>query len=422
MDALLNGTIEYKVIIASVYYSEIKEQLLAMRVKKQNIVLSEAYVLYYINLHMKDMMNEKTIELKEDKNWNILIDLAEGVILGGVEKWSITLAEGFYAKNRNVTLLTNKIEERMLSDKKNYIHCFDFSFNRYKESLKELVDEIATQLPCVIIINKINQVFMAAYAAKKIFGNTVKIISVIHSDFDKIYEQNAYVKNYVDSFMCVSNDVKNKFIEQYLVDREKVFFKDSPVYYDENYQKKYSPSNKPVVIGYGGRLEKAQKRADLLLPLIKKLEEYQVDYILNIAGEGSYYANIKEFITLYALEYKVNLLGMVEFVKMNEFWKQCDIFINLSEIEGIGLSMLEAMSVGAVPVVTDTAGAKSFIENGVNGYVNEIGDINSIADCIKKLCNDRESLITFGKHSRKIIKNRCNLEDYLDYINKIIES
>ena len=47
---------------------------------------------------------------------------------------------------------------------------------------------------------------------------------------------------------------------------------------------------------------------------------------------------------------------------MAEFWKDADIVISLSDSEGMGLSILEGMSYGLVPVVTKTAGIGDFVE------------------------------------------------------------
>lgn len=417
---LLSMPITYNIVIASMYHAEIEEQLIQMGIKKENIVLKEKYILEYIDLYIQEFTDFDLGNIKELRSKNILMDLSDGLTLGGIEKWGITVADALNSVNNNITIVMNKEESNQTPDVKCNIHKFDLSFERYKESIKELVREIISQLPCVIIINRINQLFVASYIVKKHFGDQIKVLSVIHSDFVRMYEQNALVNQYVDAFLCVSNDVKNRFIKQYHIPSEKVFFKDSPIPFDTEFKKKYTEEGKPIVIGYGGRLEKAQKRADLIIPLIARLEEMEIDYRLNIAGNGSYYNHLVQYVSENKLNEKVILFGALPFEKMNQFWRDCDIFINLSDLEGIGLSMLEAMSVGAVPVVTDTAGAKSFIKNDENGYVHNLGDINSIAASVYQLNINRNKLCDFGSKSRSIIKDRCNLEDYVKYIEKII--
>ena len=100
---------------------------------------------------------------------------------------------------------------------------------------------------------------------------------------------------------------------------------------------------------------------------------------------------------------------------MNQFWSNQDVFVNVSEYEGTSLSMLEAMSFGCVPVVTDVSGAREFIEENRNGYVCPVGDLSGISDCIEKLDEDRAKLKSFGMLCHKIIQERCNPDKYISY-------
>ena len=59
-----------------------------------------------------------------------------------------------------------------------------------------------------------------------------------------------------------------------------------------------------------------------------------------------------------------------------DFLNEQDIYLNFSEYEGTSLTMLEAMASGCVPVVTDVSGVSDFIEDGVNGLVSDIGDLD----------------------------------------------
>lgn len=417
---LVATSTQYKVIIASMYHSDIENQLLQMGIKKENIVPKEKYILDYIDTNLHEITSQQPIDGTKEKEDNIIIDLGDGMSLGGIEKWGINLSKAICNKNKKVTIITIEEDNEVILDTSINIRRFNLSFDRYIESIKELVDEIMAQLPCTVIINRINQLYMAAHIIKKIYGNDIKIISVIHSDFVRMYEQNELVNNNVDAFLCVSSDILGHFITGYHVDSEKVFFKDSPIYYEEGYLKQYSDTDKPIQIGYGGRLEKAQKRADLLIPLVRRLEESGINYHLNIAGDGSYYNKLDEYIIQNDLEDKVGLYGFIPFDKMNCFWKKCDIFINLSEVEGSCLSMLESMSFGAVPIVTDTSGAKSFVSNNVNGYVANLGDIDTITECIVELSKDKNKLKKFGNASRKLIKSRCNPDEYINYLCDLI--
>ena len=167
--------------------------------------------------------------------------------------------------------------------------------------------------------------------------------------------------------------------------------------------------------GYAARLVKQAKRVDLLVDLIETLEKFKVEYFFQIAGEGECAAIITDYVEKNRLEHKVQLLGRIPKSEMGEFWKRQDIFVNVSEYEGTSLSMLEAMSYGCVPIVTDVSGTREFIREGENGYVCDVGDIERIAQSILELEGDREKLKCYGDRGRSIIKERCNPRDYIEY-------
>jgi glycosyltransferase involved in cell wall biosynthesis len=418
---LLEMTTKYKIIIASIYHDEIKDQLINMGIKQECIILKEQFILEFLNKHSNRFLEDLNSYQTKLKKRNILIELGDGMEIGGIEKWGITVAEAFCEQDYDVTILTKNALIDTNMDIKCNIEYFDLSPEYYHQSINLVLKYILTKLPCVIIINKINQIFFAAYLLKKYYKDSIKIISVLHSDFTRTYEQNKIINNYVDNYLCVSNDVKSNFEKNFVNDANKIHYKESPIVFDEQYFKTYSNIDEPIRIGYGARLEKAQKRADLLIPLINQLEKLHVMYTLDIAGDGSYFKHIQNFIIQNSLENKIRLHGSISFKKMNDFWKSCDICINLSDIEGIGLSMLEAMALGVIPIVTETAGAKEFIKNGVNGFINSCNDVYSIAKCIEGLSNNRDKLSSFGDISRTIIKEKCSIKDYLYYIEKVMQ-
>ena len=152
-----------------------------------------------------------------------------------------------------------------------------------------------------------------------------------------------------------------------------------------------------------------------MIEFIKCLEERGFDYIFQIAGEGECRDMIMDYVRHHHLERKVELLGRLPKSEMQTFWKRQDIFINISEYEGTSLSMLEAMSCGCVPVVTDVSGAKEFITHGENGYICDIGDLKMMAQYVASLDNERKKLASFGRKCQIIIKERCNPEEYIKY-------
>ncbi|RDU22812.1 glycosyltransferase family 4 protein [Anaerosacchariphilus polymeriproducens] len=418
--SLENGKQEFQIIIASEYQNEIEEQLKSMNLLS-NLLLKEEVIMDYVLDHLHEFPRLKNLTSLEESSENIIFDMLDGFELGGIENWSYLAALGLKKRNYNVLLYSNITEKKPVKELIDHVKPFDTDFKRYWSLIHELVESIVEQLPCTLMINKQRQLLIAGSIVKRLYPNQLKIISVLHNDRIDIYRRQEFMKNEVDKIACVSNDIKEKMVHEFGVDENKVFYKESPVHFEPVLQRSYSlDTNKSIQIGYAARLEKVQKRVDLFVPLINMLEDKRVNYQLHIAGTGSYEEKLKDYIYRNQLQNKVVMHGFLTKEKMQGFWKNSDIFLNLSDYEGVGLSMLEAMSYGCVPVVTQVAGSVEFITDGVNGYLCQTGNVDQLVSGIMKLETDRENLIKFGEICRKKIELKCSENDYIDYLEQLI--
>ena len=67
----------------------------------------------------------------------------------------------------------------------------------------------------------------------------------------------------------------------------------------------------------------------------------------------------------------------------------------IEKMEGQGLVLIEAMSVGCIPIAYDVPyGPSDIIEHGVNGFLVEAGDISALAERIRQVGTmDAEALV-----------------------------
>ena len=97
--------------------------------------------------------------------------------------------------------------------------------------------------------------------------------------------------------------------------------------------------------------------------------------------------------------------------ELTEILSSADVFISLSEFEGYGISLLEAMSFGLIPIVTRLPiGIHSIITNEV-GLVIEKLDFYMIAKFINKIDSDRKILFTFRESVKKFVINKFSSSD-----------
>lgn len=89
-----------------------------------------------------------------------------------------------------------------------------------------------------------------------------------------------------------------------------------------------------------------------------------------------------------------------------DFYKKFhpDVFLNLSHIEGIPVSIMEAMSCGIPCVATDVGASNEIVQNGINGYlVSRYFEIQEVVWSIQQCLG--ENCIVLKKEARRTIEN-----------------
>lgn len=82
-----------------------------------------------------------------------------------------------------------------------------------------------------------------------------------------------------------------------------------------------------------------------------------------------------------------------------KYYEQCDVYVQPSRIESLGLSVLDAMRRGIPCVVAKTGGLTELIINGVNGWAVDADDFLGLSNRVESLLRDAQCREVFGKRS-----------------------
>lgn len=152
------------------------------------------------------------------------------------------------------------------------------------------------------------------------------------------------------------------------------------------------------------------KRIDDLIAAIAKVVQAGHNVELRVVGGGDQ-GPYKQQISDLGLEGRVHLLGSQP--DPERFIQAFDIAVLCSETEGFSNAIIEYMRCGKPVICTQSGGNPEIIQDGVNGYLIPVGDVDALADRIRDLIEHPEKRRAMGKTSLAQLADRYSLDAML---------
>ena len=97
-----------------------------------------------------------------------------------------------------------------------------------------------------------------------------------------------------------------------------------------------------------------------------------------------------------------------------EYISMCDLYVQPSLTEGLGRSIIEAMSLGVPAIVTEIGGAVEVVDHGKCGMVVPPANSSAIAEGISYFHSNHDLLIRLSAESKERIRDHFNLKDTIE--------
>lgn len=145
-----------------------------------------------------------------------------------------------------------------------------------------------------------------------------------------------------------------------------------------------------------------EKNADLLIEAFKQVEG---DFALIIAGEGSYTDDYVQLLNDMAKEDpRIHLVGGLYGKDKAEVFSNAGLFVLPSSVEGLSLALLEAMSYGIFPLVSDIAeNAEVVLPAG--GSVFKVGNLPDLVTQLRMLLSNLVALQHHSQYLRSYVES-----------------
>lgn len=322
--------------------------------------------------------------------------------MGGGERYCLTLAEALLRKGWEVDFFWNddslkaKLQEKfgLEIDRVNYL-----SYSPRKNNLLKRRD-IESNYDLLFYVSDGSIPFM--FGKRNFLHFQVPFKKVLNRSL-----KNSIKLKTIDAIICNSMFTKKVVDENLGVN--------SVVIYPPVDIKPIKPLKKEKIILSVGRFSQLlqNKRQDVLVKAFKKMIEDNLLHSWKLILAGGSEIGGKEFVeTLKKISagYPIEIMENIPFEKLIDLYGHASIFWSASgygideniepeKVEHFGISTVEAMAAGCIPIVLGKGGQKEIVEEGETGFLwqNEEELINST----KRLINNTDLVKTMSQSAIK---------------------
>jgi glycosyltransferase involved in cell wall biosynthesis len=319
---------------------------------------------------------------------------------GGAQTFLVELCRAFVHKGWRVTIVTQSGPEgsvlASLSDVGAEVR--DQIWRRAhlpEERGRALAAWVNSERPDAYVVSISPDV---GWLALPLLDPSIATLSIAHNDVAAFYEPLRHYHPFIDCAIGVSEAIHHKIIEQCGVPSERVThipYGMRSLTPEQVGKILVEPGCHGVLrICYVGRLVQDQKRVLEFVPLVAELVRRRVVFELHLIGEGNERKVLEAQFRDQGLENRVTFCGWLASERIASKLLELDVFVLLSDHEGLPVALIEAMGHALVPVVTNIeSGNTQLVQDGKNGFVVPIGDTKLTADCIQQLAENRDLLI-----------------------------
>ncbi|MHB7942721.1 N-acetyl-alpha-D-glucosaminyl L-malate synthase BshA [Staphylococcus capitis] len=270
--------------------------------------------------------------------------------------------------------------------------------------------------------------------AKQMSGKDVKIMTTLHGTDITVLGYDHSLKNAIkfgieqsDIVTSVSHslaqqtyeiiDTNKEIVPIYNFVRENEF----PTRHNEELKDCYGILPEEKVLIHVSNFRRV-KRIDTIIETFAKVHE-RIPSKLILLGDGPELLDMRQKARELNVEEHVLFLGKQNDV--SAFYQLSDLVLLLSEKESFGLTLLEAMKTGVLPIGTNAGGIKEVIKHEETGFIVNIGDSEQAAQYAIQLLEDPNLYKQMQSKMLEDIRDRFASElitdQYEHYYKKMLE-
>jgi glycosyltransferase involved in cell wall biosynthesis len=162
------------------------------------------------------------------------------------------------------------------------------------------------------------------------------------------------------------------------------------------------------VVGIVARLS-AQKAHEVLFEAIAACAASVPQVRLVVIGGGDRETELRDLVRELGIDSRTTFLGIRRDVP--DLLPGLDVACLSSVHEGVPITLIEAMAAGLPIVATDCGSVRDMVEDGEQGFVVPVGDVENFADRLQRLAHDEPLRTQLGKSGRARVESEFQIQN-----------
>lgn len=286
-------------------------------------------------------------------------------------------------------------------------------------SLQQLVIQ---QSPAIVVLGYDRQTNVIASA----LGDDIGVVGWAHCDSQDYYEEIYRLGRYCNKIVAVSSRVAKTIAEinPALESRVELIPCSSVNREQLSRDRCYLGPEGELRLIYTGRLVEEQKRVQDFIPLTRALDALGIKYTLTLIGSDNDTGTLPKLLTGLSAGLRHGVVRILDRIAPDEVQRELqnhDIFVLLSDYEGLPLSLVEAMAAGCVPALTRIeSGVSSIAKDQFNALVFTDRDWNTWARRLKDVQQDPVTLSRLGSKATITIEQGHLVDHFVERFDRLL--
>jgi glycosyltransferase involved in cell wall biosynthesis len=167
-------------------------------------------------------------------------------------------------------------------------------------------------------------------------------------------------------------------------------------------------------------LDRPHKNIDVVIEACRQLVKRRVAIRLLVIGDGEMRGELEALADKLGIADRIHWLGHI--FDPIPILQGCDVFLMVSQGEGFGLALAEAMACGVAAVAARSGALSEIVEDGKSGLLVPPSDASALADAIEKLAKDENLRRKLALNGLERVRHHFTVAASIEEMMRVYES